>query len=131
MNESALAPSQHPGGHPRRSLPAARYRPLDRVQSGARHDRGPTTPKATKIGRADLTNQHDLPRKAISALRRLQKMPHLVRGFFRDPHLASIAAGTCTYARLSNLPRSPALGLGTCHRIPGGPARRRYSRATL
>jgi hypothetical protein len=30
--------------------------------------------------------------KAISAFRRLQKMPRLVRGFFREPHLAYITA---------------------------------------
>ena len=46
--------------------------------------------KAAKIGRAGITSQDDLRTKAISALRSLQKMPHLVRGFFRDPHLAYI-----------------------------------------
>lgn len=48
--------------------------------------------KAAKIGRAGITSQDDLRTKAISALRRLQKLPHLVRGFFRDPHLAYITA---------------------------------------
>ena len=48
--------------------------------------------KAAKIGRAGITSQDDLRTKAISALRRLQKMPHLVRGFFRDPNLAYITA---------------------------------------
>lgn len=48
--------------------------------------------KAAKIGRAGITSQHDLRAKAVSALRRLQKMPHLVRGFFRDPNLAYITA---------------------------------------
>jgi transposase len=48
--------------------------------------------KAAKIGRAGITSQDDLRTKAISALRRLQKMPQLVRGFFRDPHLAYITA---------------------------------------
>ena len=48
--------------------------------------------KAAKIGRAGVTSQEDLRAKAISALRRLQKMPHLVRGFFRDPCLDYIAA---------------------------------------
>ena len=48
--------------------------------------------KAAKIGRAGITSQDDLRAKAISALRRLQQMPHLVRGFFRDPHLADITA---------------------------------------
>ena len=46
--------------------------------------------KAAKIGRAGITSQDDLRAKAVGALRRLQKMPHLVRGFFRDPHLAYI-----------------------------------------
>jgi hypothetical protein len=45
-----------------------------------------------KIGRAGITNQDDLQTEAISALRRLQKLPHLVREFFRDPHLAYITA---------------------------------------
>jgi transposase len=48
--------------------------------------------KAAKIGRAGITSQDDLRAKATSALRRLQKMPQLVRGFFRDPHLAYITA---------------------------------------
>lgn len=48
--------------------------------------------KAAKIGRAGITSQDDLASKAISALRRLQKMPHLVRGSFADPHLAYITA---------------------------------------
>ena len=34
----------------------------------------------------------DLKAKAIGALRRLQKLPHLVRGFFADPHLRYITA---------------------------------------
>ena len=33
-------------------------------------------------------SKDDLKAKAISALRRLQKLPDIVRGFFRDPHLA-------------------------------------------
>ena len=32
----------------------------------------------------------DLKTKAIGALRRLQKLPHLIRGFFTDPHLRYI-----------------------------------------
>ena len=48
--------------------------------------------KAAKIGRAGITSQDDLRTKAISALRRLQKMPHIVRGFFGDPRLAYITA---------------------------------------
>jgi transposase len=48
--------------------------------------------KADRIGRAGITSAEDLKTKAIGALRRLQKLPHLVRGFFADPHLAYIAA---------------------------------------
>ena len=48
--------------------------------------------KAAKIGRAGVTSREDLRAKAISALRSLQKMPHLVRGFFRDPSLTYITA---------------------------------------
>ena len=54
--------------------------------------------KAARIGRAGITSQDDLRTKAISALRRLQKMPHLVRGFFRDPLLAYITEQS-TYLR--------------------------------
>lgn len=39
-----------------------------------------------------LLHGHDLRAKAILALRRLHKMPRLVRGFFRDPRLAYLAA---------------------------------------
>jgi len=49
--------------------------------------------KAARIGRAGITSQDDLRAKVISALRRLQKLPHIVRGFFRDPNLAYITAG--------------------------------------
>jgi len=48
--------------------------------------------KHDRIGRATITGQADLKAKAISALRRLQKLPRLVRGFFGDPHLAYITA---------------------------------------
>jgi hypothetical protein len=34
----------------------------------------------------------DLKTKAIGAFRRLQKLPHLVRGFFADPKLHYITA---------------------------------------
>jgi hypothetical protein len=37
-----------------------------------------------------IMGKDDLKAKAISALRRLQKLPDIVRGFFRDPHLAYI-----------------------------------------
>jgi transposase len=46
--------------------------------------------KADRIGRAGVTSKEDLRAKATSALRRLQQMPHLVRGFFGDPKLRYI-----------------------------------------
>ena len=38
--------------------------------------------KAARNGWAGTTSQDDLLDKVISALRRLQKVPHIVRGFF-------------------------------------------------
>ncbi|MGF6884835.1 transposase [Nocardia sp. GAS34] len=46
--------------------------------------------KADRIGKIGVTSKDDLKTKATGALRRLQKLPALVRGFFRDPHLAYI-----------------------------------------
>lgn len=43
--------------------------------------------KHDRIGKTGVTSQDDLKAKAISALRRLQKLPALVQAFFRDPHL--------------------------------------------
>lgn len=48
--------------------------------------------KNDRIARAGVTSKDDLKAKAIGALRRLQKMPGLVRGFFADPHLHYITA---------------------------------------
>jgi transposase len=48
--------------------------------------------KADRIARAGVTSADDLKTKAIGALRRLQKLPHLVRGFFADPNLHYITA---------------------------------------
>lgn len=47
--------------------------------------------KNTRLGRAVSHDRDDLMSKAIGALRRLQKMPELIRSFFHDPHLAYIA----------------------------------------
>ena len=44
--------------------------------------------KNDRVGRGVIMGKDDLKAKAISALRRLQKLPDIVRGFFRDPHLA-------------------------------------------
>ena len=43
-----------------------------------------------RVGRKVIMGKDDLKTKAIGALRRLQKLPDLVRGFFRDPHLSYI-----------------------------------------
>jgi transposase len=48
--------------------------------------------KHDRIGRAGVSGPQDLKAKALAALHRLQKLPHLVRGFFRDPSLRYITA---------------------------------------
>jgi transposase len=48
--------------------------------------------KHDRLGRAGATGPGDLKAKALAALHRLQKLPHLVRGFFRDPNLHYITA---------------------------------------
>jgi transposase len=46
--------------------------------------------KHDRIGRTRPTTRDDLKANVISALRRLQKLPGLIRGFFRDPNLRYI-----------------------------------------
>jgi transposase len=46
--------------------------------------------KADRLGRTSVTSGDDFKSKIIGALRRLQKMPHLVRAFFADPDLRYI-----------------------------------------
>jgi hypothetical protein len=46
--------------------------------------------KNDRIGHGVIMSKDDLKAKAIVALRRLQKLPDIVRGFFRDPRLAYI-----------------------------------------
>jgi len=46
--------------------------------------------KNDRIGRGVIMSKDDLKVKAISALRRLQKLPDIVRGFFHDPKLSYI-----------------------------------------
>jgi transposase len=46
--------------------------------------------KHDRVGRAGIDSQEDLKGKALAALRRLQKLPRIVRGFFRDPNLRYI-----------------------------------------
>jgi transposase len=48
--------------------------------------------KHDRIGRAGVTGPEDLKAKALAALHRLQKLPDLVRSFFRDPNLRYITA---------------------------------------
>jgi len=48
--------------------------------------------KNARLGRVVSRDKNDLKSKAIGALRRLQKIPALVRSFFLDPDLAYIAA---------------------------------------
>ena len=45
-----------------------------------------------RIAKTGVTSKDDLKTKATTALRRLQKLPHLVRAFFQDPNLAYITA---------------------------------------
>ena len=57
----------------------------DRYRAPARlhHDR---------IGRAGVNGLDDLKAKALATRHRLQKLPDLVRSFFRDPNLRYITA---------------------------------------
>jgi len=47
------------------------------VRTNVQHDR---------IGKTGATSRDDLTGKATSALRRLQKLPALIRAFPHDPH---------------------------------------------
>jgi transposase len=46
--------------------------------------------KHDRVGRSGITGPDQFKALAVAALRRLQAMPHLVRGFFGDPNLAYI-----------------------------------------
>ncbi|HEX3213398.1 MAG TPA: IS630 family transposase, partial [Actinomycetota bacterium] len=48
--------------------------------------------KHDRIGRAGVSGPEDLKAKALAALHRLQKLPEVVRSFFRDPNLRYITA---------------------------------------
>jgi transposase len=48
--------------------------------------------KHDRIGRAGVAGPEDLKAKALAALQRLQKLPEVVRSFFRDPNLRYITA---------------------------------------
>jgi transposase len=48
--------------------------------------------KHDRVGRAGVTGPDQFRALCVAALRRLQRMPHIVRGFFADPNLAYIPA---------------------------------------
>lgn len=48
--------------------------------------------KHDRVGRTSVTGPDQFKTKVIGALRRLQKMPHIVRAFFADPDLRYITA---------------------------------------
>ena len=48
--------------------------------------------KHDRIGRVGVSSPDDLKAKALAALHRLQKLPHIVQGFFRDQNLRYITA---------------------------------------
>src|SRR4051794_36407650 len=45
--------------------------------------------KHDRVGRTSVTGPDDFKTRIVSALRRLQKMPHIVRAFFADPTCAT------------------------------------------
>ena len=68
--------------------------------------------KNDRIGRGVIMSADDLKAKAIGALRRLQQLPGIVRGFLRDPKLAYILGlhpGTAygVYKVISSLVMAP------------------------
>jgi transposase len=62
---------------------APELNPDEWVWKNSKHDR---------IGREGINGLDDLNAKALAALHRLQKLPHLVQSFFLDPNLRYIAA---------------------------------------
>lgn len=48
--------------------------------------------KSARVGRASITGPDQFRALAVGALRRLQSIPDIVRGFFGDPDLAYITA---------------------------------------
>jgi transposase len=48
--------------------------------------------KHDRVGRAGIRDAKDLKAKALAALHRLQKLPHVIRSFFNDPELRYITA---------------------------------------
>jgi transposase len=54
--------------------------------------------KADRVGRKTITGPDQFRTLVLGALRRMQKMPGIVRGFFADPHLAYIRHSTAEIA---------------------------------
>ncbi len=52
----------------------------------------PDNIKHDRVGRTSVTDADEFTAKIINALRRLQKMPQIVRAFFADPELRYITA---------------------------------------
>jgi len=48
--------------------------------------------KHDRVGRTAARDADEFKSKILGALRRLQKMPHIVRAFFADPDLRYITA---------------------------------------
>lgn len=67
--------------------------------------------KNDRAGRGVIMSKDDLRAKAVSALRRLQKLPDVVRGFFHDPHLSYILE--LSYKKLTEVYK-PVFLLVTC-----------------
>lgn len=55
-----------------------------------------------RVGKAGTTGADDLKTKALGALRRLQKLPQLVRAFFRDPQLRDKALALSIHGDLDS-----------------------------
>jgi hypothetical protein len=53
--------------------------------------------KHDRLGRAGVTGRGDLKAKALAALHRLQKLPEVIRSFFRDPNLLTSPPEPSTY----------------------------------
>jgi hypothetical protein len=68
-----------------------RARPAGPAQSSALHEFARSGPTKEAHRRA-IYSSGGLLAKALAALHRLQKLPHLVRSFFRDPNLGYITA---------------------------------------
>ncbi len=84
MSSSAVSRLLHRLGlSPQRPLWRAWQADPEKVEAWKKHDR---------VGRAQITGPDQFKALAVAGLRRLQRLPHIVRGFFADPDLAYITA---------------------------------------